>query len=491
MPLKCGNITVEDVVKVAFGEEVHVPEESFEIAESMRAQLLKRINEGHVIYGVNTGVGELVHTVISREMAKKLQKNIIRSHCCGVGEYFTKEAVRAAMFIRLNNLIKGYSGVSAKTLRTILEFLNKDIVPLVPSRGSVGASGDLAPLAHIALALLGEGEVTYEGKIMKAGEVMEELGIKPIDPQEKEGLALINGTSFMSALGCLAVYYTEKILKNSLVAAMMTFESLRGNPTAYDEKLLGLRPHKTQMIIGKYLRTLLEGYSKKPRHVQDAYSLRCIPQVYSSVLHAINNLREILNVEINSVTDNPVIMEGESYSGGNFHGEIIANALDYLAIALADMGNMIERRIYRLLDSKVSGLPPFLAKDSGLNSGLMLIQYTSAALCNENKALSYPSSVDTIPTSAGQEDHVSMGMTSALKLMKILDNLWYLVAMEYFTASQALEFEPPTAHRIIRAHQEIREIVPPVTEDRVYSKDIENIVEKIKDDFVLRRVWDF
>lgn len=491
MAVRCGTIGVEDVVRVARGEEVVIDDFLVENVRKAREHLMNILGENRAVYGINTGVGELVKTVLSKEEIKMLQKNIVRSHSCGVGKPLRPEFVRAAMFIRLNTLLKGFSGVSPELVLLIKEFLNKNIVPVVPEKGSVGASGDLAPLAHIALALIGEGKVLYRGEVKDSREVMDELGLRPLELSEKEGLALINGTSLMSGIGCVASHLCENLIRNSLVAAMMSFEALRGNPQAFDHIISSLRPHRFQVTVSRYLRLLLEGYSKNPSHVQDPYTLRCIPQVYSSVLHSLENLKEILEIEINSVTDNPIIVDDKVLSGGNFHGQILANAMDYLAVTLTSVGNMIERRIYRLLDHKISGLPPFLSKKPGVNSGLMLLQYTAAALCNENKVLAYPSSADSIPTSAGQEDHVSMGMTSALKLLDIIDNMFYLVAIEYFTAAQALEFERPTSRRIIAAYQKIREICSAVEDDRVMSTDIENIKQHIIEGSVLNAVWDF
>lgn len=439
------HISVEDVVKVGrFKEKVEISEETRKKLEKSREVIDRIANSDRAVYGVNTGLGALANVRISHEKLKDLQKNLLMSHAAGYGEPLDEEIVRGMMFLRAVSLSKGFSGVRPVVVEKIVEFLNKDIVPYVPSRGSVGASGDLAPLAHTFLPIIGMGYVLKDGKAFLAEKLLEKRNIKPLNLREKEGLALINGTQVMSSLVSFVIRDSFRLLKLATMTFSISFEALRGRRDAFDPRVHSLRPHPGQMEISKIVWRLTEDskIERDESKVQDAYTLRTVPQVYGAVLDTLNYAKEVMTREINSVTDNPLIFpEGEAISGGNFHGEPVALVADFLAIALTDLGNMIERRIDRILNPKTNeNLPAFLASgEEGLNSGYMIYQYTAASLCNENKVLASPASADTIPTSAYQEDHVSMGMTSALKLRRILENLEAILAIEIMISSIALK----------------------------------------------------
>ncbi len=482
------SLTVEDVVRVArFGEKVECSGESIKRVEENRRVLEDIIESGATIYGINTGLGELVRVKIPAEDIMKLQVNLVRSHSSGVGAPMPEEVVRGAMLIRANSLLKGHSGVRPVVVETLVKFLNSGITPVVPQFGSVGASGDLAPLSHIALALIGEGDVFYRGKRMRASEAMADAGIEPLILKEKEGLALLNGTAVMAGYASLAVWDSYNTLRNAVAAAAMSFEALRGTDAALDPRIMEVRPHPGQAKIARVLSELLDGSEiierARNEKVQDAYTLRCTPQVYGAVLDTLDYVRTVVEREINSVTDNPLIFD-TALSGGNFHGEPIALVMDFLTIAMTELGNMVERRIARLVDSKLSGLPAFLIERSGLNSGLMIPQYTAAALCNRNKVLSYPSSADTVPTSANQEDHVSMGMTSAQKLREVVSNVNYIVAIELLCANQALHIAGASAPAVLRIMGNLG--IEKFTEDREFSSCIERIKRMIESEALIK-----
>jgi histidine ammonia-lyase len=497
------NLDIEKVVRVArYGEKVRLSEKAIERIEQSRKVVEDIVNSDRIAYGIKTGFGELQNVIISKEDVKKLQRNLVLSHSSGVGEPFSTEIVRAAMLIRANALSKGYSGVRYTVVKTLVDMLNKGVHPIVPEKGSVGASGDLAPLAHIALVMIGEGYAEYNGKIMEGKKAMEMANIETLELEAKEGLALLNGTTMMNAIASLLVHDAINILKHAHISAALSMEALRASDRPLDERIHRLRPHKGQSFSAKNLRLLLKDIEimekNRYRQVQDAYTLRCTPQILGAVIDTVNYVKDVVEREMNSVTDNPLIFpDGDSISGGNFHGEPIAFAMDFLKIALTDMGNLSERRTFRMLDTKLSGLPPFLAKNSGLNSGYMIAQYVSAALCTENKVLSHPSSVDTIPTSASQEDHVSMGMTATLHAMKVLENVKNIIAIEMLCASQALEYVDGSsgngtgiARGIIRNYVEELEADRPPYEDiekirkivdtEEIVKDIENKIGKIE-----------
>ena len=481
------SLTIEDVILVARHNE------QAELAESARKKIHKSrnvvesaISAGRTVYGVNTGFGSLANVSISVDDVAKLQVNIIRSHSAGVGPPFSKEVVRAIMLLRANALAKGFSGVRIEIIETLLQMLNRGVIPVVPQQGSVGASGDLAPLAHMVLVMMGEGTAYYGDDKGDGKTALMVAGIDPITLQAKEGVALINGTQPMTAVGLLAIHDAMTLVHDASVAAAMSLEALKGTRVAFDERIHAIRAHEGQQDVAKALRAILSDSEINQSHadcgrVQDAYSLRCIPQILGASLDTIRYVRSVLETEINSATDNPLVFPegGDILSGGNFHGQPIALVMDFLTIALSEIGNVSERRINRLVDPKLSGLPPFLTKESGLESGMMIAQYTAAALASENKSLSHPASVDSIPTSAGQEDHVSMGTIAARKAMMVLENVKNIIAIEYMCAAQGLDLLSPLkpSDSLARAHAAIREKVPILEDDRELSPDIMQIRE--------------
>jgi len=478
------NLKIDDVVAVARNyEKIELSENSIKNVRENRNNLEKLIDSGATVYGVNTGYGDLVNTRISHEDMKKLQENLIKSHSVGVGKYFDRDIVRATMLIRLNTLLKAKSGVRPEILILLKEFLNKDVVPAIPEKGSVGSSGDLAPLAHMTLVMIGRGKAFYQDKLLDGKEALKLANIPPIELSYKEGVALINGTSVMTGVAALNVYDSINLLKNSLIASSLSLEALNGNDDAFDPKILSLRPHNGQIKTGAVIKSMVQDSKiikeAKKFKIQDAYSLRCIPQVAGAVYDTIVFAKNIVETELNSVTDNPIILE-RAYSGGNFHGEYVGFAMDYLGIAMAELANIAERRIARMVDHKLSDLPAFLIENSGLNSGMMMIQYTAAALVSENKVLAHPATVDSIPTSANQEDHVSMGTIAARKGRDIINNVKHVIAIEYLVASQALEYRK---HEMAKntgiIYKIIRKEVKPLTEDREMGEDIKHIIKMI------------
>ncbi|MEM2715675.1 MAG: histidine ammonia-lyase [Candidatus Thermoplasmatota archaeon] len=489
------NISIEDVVNVARKRyKVEIGKEVKKKIENGRKNLLNIISEGKAIYGINTGFGELENIRISKEKIKKLQKNLIRSHSCGTGDALDEEIVRAIIFLRLVSLSKGYSGIRYEIVEKLAEMLNKNFYPYIPSQGSVGASGDLVPLAHLALAMMGEGYAFLNGKMRRSDEVLKKLSIEKIELAEKEGIALINGTQFMSAIACLALHDADILLKNAQIAGTMSLEALKGTDQAFREEISKLRPYKGQIAIAKNLWKLTRGSEiiashKNCEKVQDAYTLRCMPQVFGAIHEYLNFLRKIIEIEINSVTDNPLIFENFALSGGNFHGEPVAISLDLLNILLTKIGNFSERRIFRLLDEKLSGLPAFLIKEPGINSGMMILQYVAASLASENKSMAYPASVDNIPTSANQEDYQSMGSIGARKCIQIIKNTRKIIAIEYIVASQALDFfelKPSLASS--KAKEIIRKYVKELKEDRAMYEDIEKIEKVVHSGEIVKEV---
>ncbi len=449
------------------------------------------------VYGVNTGFGRLINVAIKPEQIERLQINLIRSHCSGVGPPMAVDEVRLMMLLRANALAKGYSGVRPVVIEVLLKMLNGGITPVVPQQGSVGASGDLAPLAHMVLAAIGEGHVFYKNVLMPAATAMKKAGLPPLTLQAKEGLALINGTQAMTAIGIINLLRSRNTLKHADIAAVMSLEALKGTPAAFHEGIHALRPHAGQMNTAANFRRLLEGseiaesHSDCPR-IQDAYSLRCAPQVHGPVRDTYHYVAAVLSTEINSVTDNPIIFPERDLvlSGGNFHGEPIALAMDFLCIAMSEIASISERRIEHMVNPDLSGLPAFLTEGSGLNSGLMMGQVTAAALVSENKSLAHPASVDSIPTSANREDHVSMGTIAARKCRSVVDNVERVLAIELLAAAQGLEFARPlrSGRAIEAAHEIIRSRVPKITADRVFSDDIYELVTLIRSRELIRAV---
>jgi histidine ammonia-lyase len=438
------------------------------------------VERGETVYGINTGFGPLCTTVISPGDTKRLQYNILKSHSAGVGEYVPAEIAQLMMVLKVHALAKGYSGISRDTLGRIIWHIENRVTPMAPSQGSVGASGDLAPLAHLFLPLIGLGQVLYNGEITETGPVLRDHGLGPLELGPKEGLALINGTQFMAAFAVKGLERLLNCLDTADIIGAMTLEALLGSVKPFKAELHGLRPFIGCRHTAHRLRHLLLGSQMVESHsdctrVQDPYSLRCMPQVHGASRNAWLHLKEILEVELNSVTDNPIILDKDhSISGGNFHGQPIALPLDYAAIAASELGNISDRRTYLLLEGGCEGLPKLLMKDIGINSGFMIPQYTSAALASENKGLCFPASADSIPTSLGQEDHVSMGSISARKLNRIIDNLENILAVELVCAAQAFDFRRPLqSSKILEAcHGLVRQKIDHTNEDRVFADDL-------------------
>jgi histidine ammonia-lyase len=434
------------------------------------------------VYGVNTGFGKLADQRIPPSDIAQLQVNLLRSHAAGVGAPLSREETRGILLLRANVLARGYSGVRPLIVESLLTLLNRDVLPVIPSRGSVGASGDLAPLAHLALLLIGEGEATAGGRRLSGKAALSKARMKPLRLEAKEGLSLVNGTQAMLALGLLALRRCEILADTADVAGTLSLEALKGTPVAFDPRIHRLRPYPGQIRVAANLRALMADSDIRVSHltfprVQDAYSLRCMPQVHGAVRDALAYVHQTMEVEINSVTDNPIVFADrrEILSGGNFHGQPLGLALDHLAIAMTELASIAERRIERLTNPEYGDLPPFLSPHPGLNSGFMMAQVTAAALASENKVLSHPASVDSIPTSGNREDHVSMGMGSALKLGQILDNCEHVLAIELLCAAQGVDFHRPllagTGSR--QALQLIRRRVPRLEQDRMVAPDIE------------------
>ena len=443
-------ITIFDLVKVARDfEEVRLSERAKERIRKSRERVERFLKSDKPMYGINTGFGALANVKIGKEDIGQLQVNLVRSHSAGVGPTFREDEVRAMMLLRAFSLAKGFSGVREEVVNGLLNMLNRRITPVVPSQGSVGASGDLAPLAHIALAMMGEGNVFYKGEEVKALDALKAEGLEPLSYEAKEGLALTNGAQAITAVLALTLYDSKVLFESSLISAAMAIDALKGSTTPFDARIHELRPHKGQSYVAKKLNEYLKGSEIRASHlncskVQDAYSLRAAPQVLGAVKDTMDYVESVTLTEMNSVTDNPLIFDDGALSGGNFHGEPVAMVSDFLGIALSELANITERRIDRLVNPLVSGLPPFLATGkSGLNSGMMIWQYTAASLVSENKVLAHPASVDSIPTSAYQEDHVSMGTIAARKARMIFENTAKVVAIEAMMAAQAVKFHEP------------------------------------------------
>jgi histidine ammonia-lyase len=482
-------LTLEDVERVAAGPETQVAlaEGALERVLRSRAVVEAAVRSGEVVYGVTTGFGRLSDVVVAPDRLEELQINLLRSHACGVGPPLGRAETRAITLLRANVLAKGCSGVRPEVVEQLMALLNHGIHPVIPEQGSVGASGDLAPLSHLALVLVGEGEAEYGGEVMAGGEALRRAGLRPLRLQAKEGLALNNGTQVMTGIGALVLRGAERAVDTADLAGAMSLDGLRGTPDAFHPAIQRARPHPGQATSAERLRRLLEESEIRESHryddprVQDAYALRCMPQVHGAARNAFAYVRQVLETESNSATDNPLVFadEGEGglvLSGGNFHGQPVAQVLDLLAIALADLASISERRVERLVNPDLSGdLPPFLTRDPGVCSGFMIAQITAAALVSENKVLAHPASVDSIPTGAGKEDHVSMGVTSARKVRQVLRNTEMVLAIELLCAAQALEFRLPLrpGRGIEQAYRVLRERVGALADDRVLGPDIE------------------
>ncbi len=486
------SLTIRQIADVAARrEQVALASEARERVELARQVVERIVAEGRTVYGVNTGFGKLSDVSIERSDLRQLQLNLVRSHSCGLGEPLSDEEARAMLLLRANVLAAGFSGARSLVIDTLIAMLEKGVTPVIPEKGSVGASGDLAPLAHLALAAIGEGEAFYNGERLPSAVALERAGVASLKLEVKEGLALLNGTQAMAAVGGLALHRADRLVRLADVAGAMTLEALRGTPVAFDERIHNARPHPGQIAVAAHLRELLTDSEIRKSHldndprVQDAYSLRCMPQVHGAVRAALGHAREVVEIESGSATDNPLVFSdtGEVLSGGNFHGAPLALVFDYAAIALTDLMSITERRIDRLVNPDSNeGLPPFLTPQPGISSGFMMLQVSAVALLSEAKVLAHPASIDNVPTDGGKEDHVSMGMTSATKLRSVVKLAEMTTAIELMTAAQALDYRAPLApgRGVKQAYDLVRGLVPPLTEDRATSKDIEEIVSAIR-----------
>ncbi len=482
-------LTRRNFYEVVFeGRPVKLAQSARRAMVRSRAVVEKMIAEKQIVYGVTTGVGSLSTERIEPDKVRQLQLNLVRSHACGVGEPLDEAETRGLLLLRANGLALGFSGVRPVVAELLCKFLNRNLLPVVPARGSVGASGDLAPLAHVALALVGEGEVLFRGRRKQAAAALKILRLRPLVLEAKEGLSLVNGTQAMLALGLLALRDAENLVDTADVAGALSLDALRGSPAAFDERLQRARAHRGQQITARNLLRLNRGSAIRQSHldcprVQDAYSLRCMPQVHGAVRDALDYARKVFEVEMNSATDNPLVFarEGEVVSGGNFHGQPLATALDLMAIALTQLGSISERRIDRMVNPLTSELPPFLTRSPGLESGFMLAQVSAAALVSENKILAHPASVDTIPTSGNKEDFVSMGMTAALKLRPIRAHVTNILAIELLAACQAIDLLAPlrTGKLAEKARALVRSVAPPLAADRPLHRDIARVGELV------------
>ncbi|MGB3468089.1 MAG: histidine ammonia-lyase [Cyclobacteriaceae bacterium] len=455
------------------------------------------VEEGKPVYGINTGFGPLCTTRISRDETGILQSNILQSHSVGVGEPVDTEIARLMMILKVQSLSKGFSGISEKTVERICWHIDNNVIPVVPSQGSVGASGDLAPLSHLFLPLIGLGKVNLENETIGAAEALERYGLSPLELGPKEGLALINGTQFIAAHAVLVVEKLQKCLSQADIIGAMMIEGLQGSIKPFYEELHRLRPYKGNIHVADRMRAMLSDSEIMEDHidcdrVQDPYSLRCIPQVHGASRNAWLHLKELLEIELNSVTDNPIIIDNSlTISGGSFHGQPLAMALDYACLAASEVGNISDRRIYLALEGNSDGVPKLLMKDTGINSGYMILQYTTAALASENKGLCFPSSADSIPTSLGQEDHVSMGSIGGRKAVTVLKNVEKILAIELLTAAQAFEFRKPMKSGAIldEIHRLVRSYVPFAHKDRVFADDIEKGILLINSGEILETAY--
>jgi histidine ammonia-lyase len=482
------DLKLETISKIlASNARLSLSEESVNLITLCRNYLDRKLeNNTSPIYGITTGFGSLHNKTISKDQLNKLQENLVKSHACGMGPIVREDIVRLMLLLKIHALSLGKSGVQVATIQRLIDFFNEGVTPVVYEQGSLGASGDLAPLAHLVLPLLGMGEVTYKGKISEAALILKKFGWSPVELQSKEGLALLNGTQFMSSYGVYIIVMAERLSAFSDITSAISLEAYDGRPDPFFECVHKIRPHKGQVATAGVFRKLLDGsqiISRKKAHVQDPYSFRCIPQVHGASKDAINYAKSVILTEINSVTDNPTIFPEEDLivSGGNFHGQPLALIFDYLAIALAELGSISERRVYRLIAGQ-RDLPEFLVVNPGLNSGFMIPQYTAASIVSQNKQLCTPSSVDSIPSSNEQEDHVSMGANGATKLLRVAENLEKILAIELFTAIQALEFRKPLRSSVYIEDlvKSFREMIPFINDDKVMYTEIEKSIHFIR-----------
>ena len=486
-----GSLSLDDFIAVCRNNaKVSISEDAKKRIAASRETVNSFVNNSEIVYGVTTGFGKFSEVYISKEESKLMQKNLIVSHAVGSGNFFEKEIVRGIMLLRINNLCIGFSGVKYSTVQTLVDMLNNGVHPQIPEKGSLGASGDLAPLAHMVLPMIGLGTAEFKGEVLSGADAMTASNIDTIELMSKEGLALINGTQVMTSVGAHTIYDAIKLVDIADLSASLTFEALHGITSVLDKRLHLLRPHKGQIHsaqkIDKMLKgskcTMIQGHGK----VQDAYSLRCTPQVHGASRDAIEYIKEKIEIEMNSVTDNPIIFSDtrEGISGGNFHGQPVALAFDFLAIAVAELANISERRLERMVNPALNGLPAFLVKNGGLNSGFMIVQYSAAALVSENKVLAHPASVDSIPSSGNQEDHVSMGTIGARKALEILKNTRRAIAMEMLCSCQAIDLgtKEQLGNATQKAYNLIREKVSTLEFDREMYGDINNVEQLIIDE---------
>ena len=492
MELNGQTLTLTEIATVAFGEApVKVSSSARPRVSASRRVVEDIVARDDIVYGVSTGFGKLSDVRIPHDALAELQLNLVRSHACGIGNPLSEPEVRAMMLLRANVLALGFSGIRLEIIDTLCELLNRRVSPVIPEKGSVGASGDLAPLAHLALSLIGEGEAFFKSERMESREALRRAGLKPVELQAKEGLALLNGTQAMHAVGGLALLRAKRLIRVVDVAGATSLEALKGTPAAFDPRLQNARPHPGQREVAKHLMSILEGSDIRRSHlkddprIQDAYSLRCMPQVHGAIRDALSHCENVLLIESGSATDNPLVFSesGDVISGGNFHGAPLGLTFDYAAIALTDLMSISERRIERLVNPDMNeGLPAFLARRPGMESGFMIAHVAAAALLNEAKVLAHPSSVDSVPTSGGKEDHVAMGMTGALKLRTIVDLAENLTAIELLAGAEALEHRRPlkAGVGVERAFTTLRKPSPPLTQDRSLSDDIARVAEGIR-----------
>lgn len=487
------SLTVEEVIRIARGhEQAEISEESWAAVKKARDYVDKKLEEGAIIYGLTTGFGKFSDTLISKEEAADMQRNLIVSHTCAMGDMLPREVVRAVILLRCNALARGNSGIRPQTLKTLLGMLNKGVHPQIPEKGSLGASGDLAPLSHMVLTLIGEGEAEYQGQIMPSREAMERAGLQPVRLAAKEGLALINGTQVMTAIGINVLWDAMRLAKTADIAAAMTAEALNGIKKAYDPKVHLVRGHRGQQDTAANLLTLLDGSRNardvNPNKVQDPYSLRCVPQIHGASRDAIKYVYDAVTREINAVTDNPLIFpdEDEVISGGNFHGQPMALAFDFLKMAISELADVSERRSERLINPQLSeGLAPFLTRHGGVCSGFMIAQYAAASMVSENKIYAHPACVDSIPSSGNQEDHVSMGTTAARTAAMILDNAEKVLGIELYAASQGIWLRGERGLRGLApatrsVYEHIRKTVEPVDEDVIMHYELKKFDAMVK-----------
>jgi len=486
-------LSLAQVARVAYrGAAIRIAASAHERVNASRQVIEGIVAKGTVVYGVTTGFGKLSDVHIPADELRQLQLNLVRSHACGIGNPLSEPEVRAMILLRANVLALGLSGIRLEVIELLCELNNRGVAPVIPEKGSVGASGDLAPLAHLALTLIGEGEAFYEGQRLSSGEALKKAGLKAVALEAKEGLALLNGTQAMHAVGGLALVRANRLARVADIAGAMTLEALKGTPTPFDARIHEARSHPGQKAVAEHLLDLLRDSEIRQSHlandprVQDAYSLRCMPQVHGAVRGALDHCEKVLEIESASATDNPLVFAdgADVLSGGNFHGAPLALALDYAAIAITDLMSISERRTDRLVNPDTSeGLPPFISLHAGTHSGFMVLHVASVALLNEAKVLAHPASVDNLPTSGGKEDHVSMGMTSALKLRGIVENAEHLFAIELLAAAEGLEFRRPLKGGVgvEQAYGRVRKLSPAVAADRSLSSDIARVAAAIRE----------